>query len=374
MRLIVEHATTREILTRDLDVAEANFSKMLSGPCQIQAKIPWKGLNNDFIKFKPYGHLIHVEETINGTRKILGSGIVQPSEVDDQTGDLDLVAEGFSNYPKGIPWLQNWNPITVDPFEIFHKAWQHIQSYPTGNLNVTITPESSGTYMLPGFSFDGSEFILDFFAFFLRSADMRDISETLNALARDIPFDYLERSQWNSNRTQIDKSILLGYPNFGVRQEAMVFRFGENAMAGKPKPEAEIEWSSEIIIKGWFPGKVYSSDFKNDDSDRLRRVIKEEDAQINSKERAKAWAKRKLTRRQVPDYWEELTVDANHPNAPFGQWDLGDEIKVEGIMPWVGKVSAPHRIIGYTWDGSGTSTLRLKHEGAFNYDPVEYES
>ncbi|XBA13358.1 minor tail protein [Gordonia phage Xenia2] len=374
MRLIVEAANTREILTRDLDVTEATFSKTLSGPCQIQATVPWKGPNSEYIKFKPWGQIVHVEETIMGNRRILGSGIVQPSELDENTGDLQLVAEGFSAYPKGIPWLQNWNPIVVDPFEIFVKAWQHIQSYPTGNLNVTVTPTSSGTYMLPGFSFDGSEFILDFFAFFLRQADLRDIADILNGLARDIPFDYLEVSEWNVNRTQIDKKIQLGYPMMGVQQEAMVLRFGENVLAGKAKPEAEIEWSSEVLIKGWWPGKVYSSDFTNDDSDRFRRVVKEEDAQINSKERALAWAKRKLTRRQVPDYWEELTIDATHSNAPFGQWALGDEIKVEGYMPWVGKVSVPQRIIGYTWDGSGQSTLRCKHEGAFNYDPIEYES
>lgn len=374
MRLIVEEANTRTILTRDLYCTEPMFVANLSGPCGIEATVPWKGSGQPFIKFKPWGQIVHVEETINGVPRILGSGIVQPSEVDPDTGNLKLVCEGFSNYPKEIPWLQNWNPVVIDPFEIWTKAWQHVQSYPTGNLDVTITPASSGTYMLPGFGFDGTELVIDFFAFFLRSADMRDIADVLNGLARDIPFDYLEKSVWNTARTQINKSIELGYPRRGVARTGMVFRFGDNVISGKPRPEAEIEYASEIIVKGWFPGKMYSSDFKNDDSDRFRRVVKEEDAQINSRERAQTWAKRKLTRRQVPDYWEEITVNAFHPSAPFGQWELGDEIKVEGYMPWVGPVSAPHRIMGYTWDGSGGSTLKLKHEGAFNYDPIEYEA
>ena len=373
MRFIVEEANTRNLLSRDLDVREPQFVANLSGPCLIECKVPWKGPNEPWIKFKPYGQIIHVEETIPGIgRRILGSGIVQPSEVDTATGDLSLVAEGFSNYPKEIPWLQNWNPVTVDPFEIWQKAWQHVQSYPTGNLDVTITPASSGTFMLPGFGFDGTELVIDFFAFFLRSADMRDIADILNGLARDIPFDYLEKSVWNAGYTQINKSIELGYPRRGIERTGMVFRFGENVIAGKPKPEADIEYASEAIVKGWFPGKVYSSDFTNDDSDRFRRVVKEEDAQINSKERAQVWAKRKLTRRQVPDYWEEITINPFHPNAPFGQWELGDEIKVEGYMPWIGKVSVLQRITGYSWDGNGGCVLRLKHEGAFNYDPIEY--
>lgn len=373
MRVIVEHATTREIVSRDLDINKIQVVANLSGPCQIDIEVPWKGYDQPWIKFLPFGHLIHVEHEVMGQREIVATGIMQPSEVDPQTGNIRVVADGFSNYPKDIPWLQNWNPVVVDPFEIFHKVWDHLQSYPTGNLNVQVYPSSSGTYMLPGFSFDGSEFVLDFFAFFLRSADMRDCADTINNLARDIPFDYLEESTWNSNRTQIDKKIHLGYPKLGVERTGMVFRFGENVISGKPRPTTDVEWASDIIVKGWFPGKVYSSDFKNDDSNRLRRVIKQDDISINSKERAMVWAKRKLTRRQVPDYWEEIQIDPFHPNAPFGQWRLGDEILVQGHMPWVGKVSAKHRIIGWGWDGVGPMTLKLKHEGAFNYDPINYE-
>lgn len=159
----------------------------------------------------------------------------------------------------------------------------------------------------------------------------------------------------------------------GVERSAMVFRFGENVISGKPRPTTDTEWASDIIIRGWFPGKIYSSDFSNDDSNRLRRVVKQDDISINSRERAAAWGKRKLTRRQVPDYWEEIQIDPHHFNAPFGQWELGDEVLVEGYMPWVGKVSALHRIIGWGWDGIGPMTVKLKHEGAFNYDPILYE-
>lgn len=373
MRVIVENAMTREIVDRDLDYSKIQVVKNLSGPCQIDATIPWRGANQAFTKFEPWGHLVHIEETILGQRKIIATGIVQPSEVDNNTGDLQLTADGFSNYPKDMPWLQNWNPVVVDPFEIVHKVWNHLQSYPTGNLGVTVTPASSGTYMLPGFSFDGSELVLDFFAFFLRSADLRDCADVINGLARDIPFDYLEKSAWDSNRTAIDKTLQLGYPRMGVERSAMVFRFGENVISGKPRPTTDTEWASDIIIRGWFPGKIYSSDFSNDDSNRLRRVVKQDDISINSRERAAAWGKRKLTRRQVPDYWEEIQIDPHHFNAPFGQWELGDEVLVEGYMPWVGKVSALHRIIGWGWDGIGPMTVKLKHEGAFNYDPILYE-
>lgn len=372
MRVIVEEAISRQIVERDLDVRDLKFSAMISGPCRIDFKYPFKGPGTDQIILEPWKHLIHVEKTINGVRKILGTGIVQPSEM-DEAGNYSIVAEGFSNYPTKIPWLQNWNPVVVDPFEIFHKIWNHVQSYPQGNLGVTVYPDSSGTYLLPGFSFDGSELVLDFFAMFIRSADFRDCGDEINALARDIPFDYLEESAWNADRSGIDKKIRLSYPKYGVTQAGMVLRFGENSISGKPKAKSDIDYASDIIVKGWFPGKVYSSTFVNAEADRLRRVVAQDDVSINSRERAAVWAKRKLTRRQTPPYWETLVISENHPNAPFGQWQVGDTIRVEGIMPWIGSVKAPHRIMGYAIDDKGTVELTLKHEGAFNYDPIDFE-
>ena len=374
IRLIVEEAISRTIVDRDLEVKDLRFAASLSGPCRIEFTHTFKGPGYDPVILEPWKHLIHVEKNINGVRKIIGTGIVQPSEKDDK-GDYQIKAEGFSNYPVKIPWLQNWNPVVVDPFEVVHKIWDHVQSYPQGNLGVVVYPESSGTFLLPGYSFDGASLNIDFFAMFIRSADFRDCGDEVNALARDIPFDYLEHSEWNGSRTAVNKKIELSYPSRGVERTGMILRFGENVISGKPKATPEIDYASDIIVKGWFPGKVYSSTFSNAEVDRLRRVVRHDDVFVNSKERAAVWAKRKLARRQTPPHWETLTISESHPNAPFGQWELGDTIQAEGYMPWVGRVKAPHRIMGYSIDdkGSGTVELTLKHEGAFNYDPIDFE-
>lgn len=379
MRFILQEIMSRQIVDRDVEFVEPKVSRMLSGPCQIEGKIPYRGPGSYQITPKNWGHFIHVEEefpTPTGkVRKIIATGIVDPSSEVDESGNMNLKAKGFSNYPSGIPWLQNWNPITVDPFHAFQKVWDHLQSFPNGNMNVSIYPADSGTFMLPGWSFNGIELNLEFFAVFQRMSDMRDCGEYLNNLARDIPFDFVEHSTWNSTHTDIDLSIELGYPRLGTDQQAMVFRQGENALQMKAKPEVEIEYASDVIVKGWMPGKVYSSQFSNPAADRLRRVVKESDMNVNSKERAAVWAKRKLTRRQVPKYWEQVVVDEWHDSAPFGQWDVGDEMLVEGNMPWAGeteRVSAKHKIVGWQRDGTGKATVMLKHSGAFNYDPIEY--
>ncbi len=390
-RFVIEEARTNRIVTYDLPVQNPKIMKKLSGSSVIEFDVDYRDprvVDPDTgkpIMFKPWGHWCHIEYNYRGKRKIWASGIMKPSEVDPQTGLLHAQFEGFSAYPKGLPWLQNWNPIAVDPFTIVNKMWTHIQSYSNGNLGVTVysldidgvskvTPPASGTLMLPGFSFDGQTFVLDFFAVFLRAIDFTDCGDYVTKLARDIPFDYFEEAEWNSNRTGVNKYLQLAYPNGGVLQSDLSFRLNENVFQAKSRIESEIEWTSDIIIRGWFPGKVYSSTLQNADPKRYRRTILEEDAQINSNERAEAWSHRQLTRRQFPNYWESIIVNMYHSNAPFGSYDVGDIIRVQGVMPWVGEVDMAHRIIAMSVDPTtNTCELSLRAEGAFNYDPIYFQ-
>lgn len=368
------------ILARDIVGQEATVLRVLSGPSDITIKLNPKDPSVQHqsgagpIQFKPWGHWIHaMKDDPDGNEVIVASCLVQPSEVDPQSGLLALHATGFSDYPRGIPWLENWNPIAVDPFEIVDRIWKHIQKYPNAKLGVSVYPTESGLKMLPGFSFNNEQFVQDFFAIFIREADKTDCGDYLNKLSRDIPFDYVEESQWNSNRTRIDKFIRLGYPTAGVAQYGLAFRVGENIKATTQRLETEVEWMSDIIIAGFFPGKMYSSMLSNADPDRLRRVMMEEDLRIDSNERGAAWAKRRLTRRQFPYQYESIIVDPYHPNAPWGQYDVGDTILISGMMPWKGEVSQWHRILAIGWDTSkGDVEIKVMAEGAFNYDPIMF--
>jgi hypothetical protein len=374
-------------LARDVVGQEPIVSRMLSGPCEIEIKLHPKepSIQNPSgtgpIQFKPWGQWIHaLKDDPDGNEVVWASGLVQPSELDPQSGILTLKAQGFSNYPKGIPWLENWNPITVDPFTIVYRIWDHIQHghaaggqpFINGDLGVQVYPTVSGTQMLPGFSFNNEVLVQDFFAIFIRATDRNDCGEYINRLARDIPFDYFEESAWNDTRTAITKKIRLAYPSGGVFQEDLVFRQGENMLFAVPKQESEVEWFSDIIINGYFPGKVYSSTISNADPDRYRRVMDEQDLSVDSNERAKAWGRRKLTRRQFPTQFETIVVDPYHPNAPFLTYDVGDRIRIQGEIPWKGRVDVEHKIMAMTFTPDNKLELRTMAEGSFNYDPIEY--
>lgn len=371
-RFIVEQANTGIIMYRDLEVLEPKFGGQLSGPSIIQFTLA--PLANPLFDWGKNKQWVHVEWEIDGVRKIILSGIVKSAIPDPKTGAMAIECTGFSNYPKGKPWLENYNPIAVDPFEVFARVWTHVQSYPNAQLGVEVYPQVSGTQMLPGFGFDGNTLVFDFFALFIRSADLADCADQINGLARDIPFDYFEESFWDPERTEIFKRIRLAYPHGGVQQENLSFVLNENVLNAELADEKDIEPVTDVIIRGWLPGKIYNANLSNVDMSQFRETILEEDAKINSTERAAAWAKRKLQKRTVPKYWKKITIDPYHPNAPFGSWNVGDSIFVRGIHPWYGEIGLWHRITSWARDPkSGAIELQLKVEGAFNYDPIDYD-
>lgn len=176
-RVIVQEIRSRKIVSRDLLVSNLQMIRTLSGPCTIEFDVDHHDPSVAGIVFKPWGHMIHVEREVLGQRKIWVSGIVIPSEVDKKTGQLHLRATGFSQYPKDLPWLEDWNPITCDAFEPVHHIWNHIQSFPNGDLKVKVIPTEAGVEMLPGFAYDGDILAFDFYAQFIRASEKRSTDE-----------------------------------------------------------------------------------------------------------------------------------------------------------------------------------------------------
>jgi hypothetical protein len=377
LRFSVIEANTNNILARDLVVKEPRPRANLSAPSTIQFKMDQTESvrSSSGINWKNWGLYIVCEIEIDGIRQVYAYGMVTDNRVDPESGDLSIQATGVMGYAKNTPLLVNYNPIAVDPFEIIQLIWAHLQSFSNANLGVGVTPASSGTQMLPGYSYDGNILNFDFFAVFYRASDLLDCGDIITGLARDIPFDMIEEAEWNDDRTELIRNIRLGYPQGGVQQENLVFRFGENVIKAEKAEEMDIEPVSDVIIRGWLPGKVYSSELSNADPTRFRRVILEEDAYIDSTERAAAWAKRKLTRRNIPLSFQKIVIDANHSHAPLGSFWVGDSIYVEAKdYPWYGDIEGWHRVTYIEYDEEKSlAEIGLKVDGAFNYDPIEYD-
>lgn len=376
LRWSVIEANTGRILARDLVVMQPQVVRNLSAPAQMQFKVTQGESDASAfgVDFKPMGQHVIAEIEVDGVRKIFADCYITNTTVDAQSGDMQIQATGFMGYGKGIPWLENFNPIAVDPFELAQRIWAHLESFSNAQLNCQPLPASSGTQMIPGYSYDGSTLSFNFYAVFIRAVDFNDCYDYLTALARDIPFDIIEVSEWDSDRTKVTRTLQLGYPEGGVQQDYLSFRLGENVIVATQADDLDIGSTSDIIIRSYEPGKVISSQLTNADPTCLRRTVMEEDAFIESDERAAALAKRKLTRRNIPTSFKKIVVDPNHPNAPYGQWDVGDSIYIQAEnYPWVGNIEQWHRITSINYDESKClMELDVMVDGAFNYDPIEY--
>jgi len=378
MRFTVIQVNTNTILTRDLVVKEPEVIINLSGASRSAFKIDsgQRYGSSEGIDWKSWGQWIIPEVTTDTYGKIcLGAQLVKETKIDPDSGDLMVEAIGFMGYPKGIPWQENFSPIAVDPAEVIQRIWAHLQSFTNANLGVQVLPADTGTEMLPGYGFDGNTLSFDFTALWVRAVDFQDSGDMITQLARDLPLDLFEEVSWNANRTEVTKTVRIAYPYGGLRQDYLAFRIGENVISGELADELEIEPVSDVIIRSWLPGKTYTSQLSNADMTRARRTILEEAANIDSTERAAAWAKRKLSRRNIPKSFSQITIDPNHPNAPFGSFNLGDSIYVEAPnYPWVGNISQWHRITSIMFKESEPFiTLGVKVDGAFNYDPIVYD-
>lgn len=378
MRFSVIEVNTNEILARDLVVKEPEVRVNLSGPSITTFKLD-QGQQVDSaygVNFKTWGQWIIPEIEISGMGKIcLGAQLITKLKPDPKTYDLSVEATGFMQYPKGIPWLENLNPIAIDPAEVIQRIWAHLQSFPNANLGVEVFPSTTGTQMLPGFGFDGNQLNFDFWAIFIRAVDFNDCGDQIMQLARDLPLDLQEVVTWNDDRTAVNKTVKIDYPFGGVRQDNLAFRLGENVIDAEVADEAEIQPVTDVIIRSWIPGKTYTSMLSNADMTRARRTIMEEAVNISNTERAAAWAGRKLTRRNIPKSFKKITIDPSHPHAPIGSFWLGDSIFVEAFnYPWWGTVQQWHRVTDITFkEGEPLIDVGLKVEGAFNYDPITYD-
>ena len=414
LRFTVFEVNTNRILARDLVVKDPQVISNLSAPSSMMFKVAqgeqYASSNN--ISWKNWGQWVVCEQEYNGVSEIFCYGIVIDNKVDPMNGELSLQIQGPMGYPKTIPWLENFNPIAVDPFEVVQRVWAYLQSFENSQLGIEVgtytydsgnniirdgdgTPilgSSSGTQMLPGFNFDGNTLTFDFYAMFVRMSDFPDSGDMITGLARDLPFDMIEKANWNAARTELHKQIILAYPYGGVQQESLTFRFGDNVISATQADEAEIMPVSDVIVRSWQPGKVYSAQISDVDMTRARRVVMEETVNIDSTERAAAWAKRRLQRRNVPNYFSKIVIDPNHPSGPLGSFHVGDSIRVQAPdFPWVGTIDQWHRVLSITYaetssgssgqqgGGGGQSTppgmveLALKVEGAFNYEPIYYD-
>ncbi len=368
-RVIAQNILTGEFLHWELPVRDLEITWVLSGPTVISGSFEPEIQDLIGLDLQAHGTWLHIEDS----GLIRASGILQPTRADDQK--LSVEALGVSAYAASIPYRGVYSQIGVDPAAVVQHLWSHIQSYPRGNLGVQVhgtTPVRLGTepaeqvdFVTGGgeqVSFDrGGPYKLDWFTNRLIGAEIDD-------LAGETPFDYVERANWNADKTDVEHHIDIAYPSIGRRRTDLRFADGENILESAPIEEPDGVYADEVIVQGSGEGQsAITGRAALPVPSRLRMPVVVVDKNITSTDRANARAAEELSARLAAMVEvAEIAIQARHPNAPLGSFSVGDEIQPHLVLPHIGAISPWSRITGIRYLAeSDAAVLALTRRGEF---------
>lgn len=395
-RFIAVRAIPEDILDWEVPFAlSSNPKRDLSGPGSMSGTI-----EPEYARLRGPDGLPIIEEW--GTKLFLEieghlrwGGIVTKTSFDGPKASIQC--EGFSSYAHGIPYesymisgalITPKDPYAgkdknhdgyidfshpkkkvpkppkpyggprIDVFDAVRNIWGHIQSRAYGNISLRLDQHDLGEKLGSANGSDPWE---------LAWWNNPDCGQTIDQLTRDIPFDWIETHAWSGGGNTIDSRMVLGKPRLGRKRSDLRFADGENISAiARPEGMGD-EYANEIVLLGKGEGrKMARFQAHKYETGRLRRVHTVTDKTLSSAAAMRARSLKELYGRtgvlQIP-----AIQIVDHPNARFGSWQLGDDIRVQVNVPWVGDVDVWHRIISDEISADGTCTLTLKRSDSFIY-------
>lgn len=326
-RVILQDLVTRQILDWDVPLGGTDYTSALTAPGALSGTLP-EGYT---VPIREWGSALRVEDS--GT--FHGGGIVTTLEQQDRT--TRVACTGVTGYPDGMPWLAPAQDlIDADPLDIVRTIWDHLQTQPGGNLHLTL--DDTTTTVRIGeeerdveFTTDtGDDVSFETGPFRLNAVDAQDLAKTIDDLAADTPFDYIEHTSWDGE--QIVHRLELGHPTLGIRQTDMRFDTTLNLSVLPALGLDENTYASEVLLVGAGEGRASITGHVPDTPTRLRRVAVVADKSVRTKAAADRAARAELERRSEAGTITDLTV-IDSPDARLDELGVGDTIHVQGPLP-----------------------------------------
>lgn len=190
--------------------------------------------------------------------------------------------------------------------------------------------------------------------------------------------EYVERSRWyDGSKQQIELIFDYRYPRVGRVRDDLVFRMGENVKRIIPlSGVSDDSLATDVVVigAGEGPSAIRATVSRRTQPRRIRKVLTIENEDISRLERARQIALFKsdqITRSQY--LIDKIEIDIDHLNAPWGTFQQGDDIFVEGKMIYhEQKVSGYFRIVSYIVNRrTRRATLDIAPSASFSYGALE---
>ena len=325
-RVLLQDLVTRRILDWSVPLSGADYTSTLSAPRGLSGTLP-EGYG---LPVREWGSALWIEDS--GT--FHGGGIVTTVEHQDRAIRVDCT--GPAGYAAGMPWLApREDLIEVDPLDVVRKIWAHLQGQPGGNIYLSVDPTTSPVRVgeeerdVEFTTGDGEEVSFQTGPFRLNPIDAQDLAKTIDDLAADTPFDYVEETAWSGEN--IVHRLRLGYPSLGVTRSQHRYSTTENLSVLPTLGLDENIYASEVLLVGAGEGREAITGHVPSTPSRLRRVAVLADKSVRSKSAANRIAREELAARSESGTISDLVV-VDSPAAPISELGPGDRIYVSGPL------------------------------------------
>lgn len=356
---------TETFLNMDLPLTEVEVTDALSAPGAINAKISPEVASLKDVDGNPlfveWSTALYAEKDGD----IRAGAIVNHCNFAGPEWGVETT--GFVGYSKDLPYTgagQNW--VKTDTLDIYRAIWGHIQANDGGDIGLTFADTKSG--LLVGSELHSEQYdpeggsgglTLQSQAYKLAFYQDHDLQSNLDGLATETPFDYREHHRWAPDGT-ITHSVEFGVPTLGRRRNDLRFSLGENIFTAPSITRAGEDYASEEYVLGAGEGARMIRGHAVVPRSRLRRVAIKTDSSIRRVDKANRIAAGDLQWRQRLDDLSEVVV-RDHPHAPVGSYEIGDEIYIQGRDGWIRDVASWYRITSVSTrpDDSSSAILQV---------------
>jgi hypothetical protein len=359
-RYWTQHALTGVMLHPALPLTDVEFGNELNGPGELRGTLTPRFVRANASSLLPGKALIYAE----ADGLLRWGGLIWDVTVED--GEYRLEAASWSSYLNARHdfhgELAGRGPyVNTDPCKIIRDIWAYAQAQPDGNLGVVVDTTTSS--MKVG---SPSE---PWHSYWYETPDLGDQVDDL--VSEDGAPQYTNTCRYLSNGT-VEKRIRLGYPRLGARRTDITFRTGVNIVDSPPVAFSGDDYANVILATGSGEGTATrrAEVPSRDGGLRMEHVLSL--PTVNGNDILAKRAAAELKRRKVMGQVETITV-RDHPNAPLGSWQIGDDVQVTVNNQWV-SWSGWARVIADSYRpdrAPDQAVLTLKRADSYHYGPPE---
>lgn len=355
-RYFAQHALTGEILHPALPLSGVEFGNELNGPGSFSATLApkWAAANGDLLS--PPSTLIYAE----ADGFLRWGGIVW--DTTPVYGTFPLEAASWSSYlTKRFDHhgeLRARGPyVNQDPCVIIRDIWAYAQEQPDGDLDVIVDATTSnakaGTPAEPWHSY------------WYETPCLGDHVDDL--VSESGAPQYTNACSYQANGT-IQRRLALGYPRLGARRRDISFATGVNIVDAPPVKRSGDDYANVVIGTGSGEGTAtrFAVDPVRDGNLRMEAVLAL--PTVNGTDVLGRRIHAERLRRQTIGQVDQITV-RDHPNAPLGSWQIGDDVHVSVHNQWV-SYTGWCRVTADSYkpdDSPDQAVLTLQRADSFHY-------